>query len=252
MVPPIYFLHANLPYCKTWSVMSQVGVPEAVAVCRTAGIQVLLMTGDEPLTAEALARKVGIVTLQTRREVAAADELDSETQLPWDDERVGAAVVTGHEVSAVLGDNDVAWDAVLDKPEVVFAATTPHQRLRIVEHLQRRGEVVAVAAEGVRDAPALKRAHVGIVMGPGGSSKGSKGSSSGHRGPADPGALDAADVVLLDGQFSSLVVAVEEGRNMFEVLKKNTAYTLTHGLPELMPAFMSVALGEWRINGVFE
>jgi sodium/potassium-transporting ATPase subunit alpha len=100
-----------------------------------------MVTGDHPLTAEAIARKVGIVTLQTSREVAAELGVDPET-IPIQDERVGAIVIPGSKLREIKTEEE--WDAILDKPEIVFARTSPQQKLQIVENLQRLGEVVAV------------------------------------------------------------------------------------------------------------
>ena len=113
-------------------------VPEAVAKARRAGMRIVMMTGDHELTAEAIARKVGIIT--------APDH----------------AVVTGYQLSRMADDE---LDAVLDTPEAVFARITPEQKLRVVHILQRKGETVAVTGDGVNDAPALLEADIGIAMG---------------------------------------------------------------------------------------
>jgi sodium/potassium-transporting ATPase subunit alpha len=124
-----------------------------------------MVTGDHPLTAEAIARRVGIITQPTRREVAAADEVE-EAAIGYDDTRVQAVVVPGSDIPGL---SDADWRAILAKPEVVFARTSPDQKLAIVERYQAAGEVVAVTGDGVNDAPALKKANIGIAMGDKGS-----------------------------------------------------------------------------------
>ncbi|KAI8473316.1 MAG: hypothetical protein J3K34DRAFT_518987 [Monoraphidium minutum] len=210
------------------------GVLEAVDRCRNAGIRVAMVTGDHPLTAEAIARKVGIVTMPTPREVAAEAGVPLD-QIAVSDERVGAVVVTGAQIRRAPGfaaaqiaelTTEEEWDDILCKPEIVFARTSPQQKLQIVENLQRLGEVVAVTGDGVNDAPALKRAQIGVAMGKGGSDV----------------AREAADIVLMDDQFPSIVNAIEEGRTIYDNLKKTIAYTLTHATPEVLPLFLNLVL----------
>ena len=198
------------------------GVAEAVHKCRTASIRVTMVTGDHPLTAEAIARKVGIITLPTARVIAAEDGVEEE-DIALSDPRVGAIVLAG---SALRGLTEAQWDVILSKEECVFARTTPQQKLEIVENYQRRGEVVAVTGDGVNDSPALKKANIGVAMG-------------------SPGASDvareAADIILMDDNFASIVGAIEEGRTLFDNLKKSIAYTIAHTIPELIPTFLALA-----------
>ena len=120
------------------------------------------------------------------------------------------------------------WDKVLSKDELVFARTTPQQKLKIVENFQRRGEIVAVTGDGVNDAPALRKADIGVAMGNPDSSE---------------VAREAASVVLLDDNFASLVAAITEGRVLYDNLKKTIAYTLAHIPPETFPVIINLAFG---------
>jgi magnesium-transporting ATPase (P-type) len=200
------------------------GVDEAITLCRRAFVKVIMVTGDHPLTAEAIARKVGIVTKKTAREIADEDGVE-ESNIELEDPRAEAAVVPGYALPAFT---QAQWDILLKKEEIVFARTSPQQKLQIVEGLQRLGHVVAVTGDGTNDAPALKKAQIGVSMG----------------GPAASDvAREAADVILLDDNFASIVTAIEMGRLTFDNLKKSTAYTLSHAMPELVPIFLDLAFG---------
>jgi len=208
------------------------GVPEAITSCRAAGIKVIMVTGDHPLTAEAIARKVGIIRRSTRHDVAAAANVPV-ADVALEDESVEAAVVTGEQLAAL---SEAQWRALLLKPEIVLARTSPQQKLTLVEHLQAQNEVVAVTGDGVNDSPALKRAQIGVAM----------GSTN-----ASDVAREAADIVLLDDNFASIVAAIEEGRTLFENLKKTIAYTLAHAPPEILPALLNLAFGfPLALNGL--
>jgi sodium/potassium-transporting ATPase subunit alpha len=208
------------------------GVAEAIATCRGAGIKVTMVTGDHPLTAEAIARKVNIITRATQRDVAFEDGVPEES-VPLSDERVEAVVITGAQIGGLT---QADWDTILSKREVVFARTSPQQKLRLVENYQRRGEIVAVTGDGVNDSPALKRAQIGVAMG---------------SANASDVAREAADIVLLDDNFASIVGAIEEGRVLFDNLKKTVAYTLAHLWPELVPVFLNLAFSfPLAINGL--
>jgi sodium/potassium-transporting ATPase subunit alpha len=198
------------------------GVAEAVAECKSAGVKVVMITGDHAFTAEAIARKVGIIG-----DFRTADDVAQETGAAVesvDQDAVGAIVVPGSEL---LNFSDADWNRVLDKKEIVFARTTPQQKLEIVTHLQGLGHVVAVTGDGVNDAPALKKADIGIAMGITGSEL----------------AKESADAILMDDNFASIVEGIRLGRLLYDNLKKTVAYTLTHLWPEVVPTLCSLAFG---------
>jgi Ca2+-transporting ATPase len=153
-------------------------VPAAIATLQEAGVRVLMLTGDHPLTARAIAARVGI---DARR------------------------VVTGRELDAA-GEQ---WSGLVDTASV-FARITPEHKLRIVQALEARGQVVAVTGDGVNDAPALRAAAIGVAMGRTGTSV----------------AREAADLVLADDNFATVTVAVSTGRALYANLRKAIRYYL--------------------------
>jgi len=195
-------------------------VPGAVAKCKTAGIKVIMVTGDHPDTAQAIAHKVGILWSKTRGEIAAQNVRYN--LLPGDagfedPEDAQAIVVPGWKLTDDMTEEQ--WRAILEHPQIVFARTSPQQKLIIVENCQRLGYVVAVTGDGVNDSPALKKADIGVAMGIMGSEV----------------SKNAADMILLDDNFASIVSGVEEGRLIFDNLKKSICYTLTSNIPEISP-----------------
>ncbi|XP_040399589.1 potassium-transporting ATPase alpha chain 1 isoform X3 [Cygnus olor] len=191
-------------------------VPRAVLKCRTAGIRVIMVTGDHPITAKAIAAAVGIISegSETPEDVAARLRVPLEQVDP---RQARARVVTGAELAGMAP--GVLEGILRAHPEMVFARTSPQQKLVIVESCQRLGAIVAVTGDGVNDSPALKRADIGVAMGIAGSDA----------------AKNAADMILLDDNFASIVTGVEQGRLIFDNLKKSIAYTLTKNIPELTP-----------------
>ncbi len=173
-------------------------VPEAIRKCHEAGIKVIMVTGDHPQTAVAIAREIGLVRSPD------------------------PAVMSGDQVRN-LSDRELC--EVLKRPEVIFARVAPDQKMRIVKALKSAGQIVAVTGDGVNDAPALKAAHIGIAMGIAGTEV----------------ARSAADMVLLDDNFASIVSAVEEGRAVFQNIRKFLTYVLVHNVAELVP-FLAFAL----------
>jgi sodium/potassium-transporting ATPase subunit alpha len=197
-----------------------------VASCRKAGIRFFMVTGDYGLTGAAIARRVGIFTgeadpdtiktLQEVREGASNDELVSKHSYQ-------SLLLEGPQLNDL---SDADWDVICSYEEIVFGRTTPDQKLRIVNQLQKRGNAVAVTGDGVNDAPALRAADVGIAI----------------AGGSDV-AMEAADLVLLD-RFDSIVDAVRLGRLVFENLQKVIGYLLPAGSwSEIWPVLLNVFIG---------
>merc|ERR1712073_134351 len=196
-------------------------VPDAVSKCRSAGIKVIMVTGDHPITAKAIARSVGIISdgQETIEDIASRMNIPLEEVNPRD---AKAAVVHGGELKDI---SEAQLDEILlHHNEIVFARTSPQQKLIIVEGCQRMGAIVAVTGDGVNDSPALKKADIGVAMGIAGSDV----------------SKQAADMILLDDNFASIVTGVEEGRLIFDNLKKSIAYTLTSNIPEISPFLLFI------------
>merc|ERR1739844_621563 len=196
-------------------------VPDAVAKCRSAGIKVIMVTGDHPITAAAIAKSVGIISEgnETVEDIANRLNIPVEEVNPRE---AHAAVVHGGELKD-LGDNQLD-EILMYHTEIVFARTSPQQKLIIVEGCQRMGAIVAVTGDGVNDSPALKKADIGVAMGIAGSDV----------------SKQAADMILLDDNFASIVTGCEEGRLIFNNLKKSIAYTLTSNIPEISPFLLFI------------
>ncbi len=177
-------------------------ISEAVKKCNQAGIRVIMITGDYGLTAESIARRVGIVKSPNPR------------------------IITGFELEKM---SDSELHDVFSE-EVIFARVSPEHKLRVVMILQDLGHIVAVTGDGVNDAPALKRANIGVAMGITGSDV----------------AKEAADMILMDDNFASIVNAVEEGRAVYANIKKFTTYIFTSNTPEAVP-FILFAFSAARI-----
>jgi magnesium-transporting ATPase (P-type) len=167
-------------------------VPAAMVACRGAGIRVIMITGDHPRTALAVARQVGLVT------------------------SVDPVVVTGDQLQHL---SDTQLQLALDAPEILFARAAAGQKTRIVQALKRKGHVVAVTGDGVNDAPALRGADIGISMGRCGTDV----------------ARAAADIILLDDNFATIVAAIREGRAVYANIRRFLTYILASNVPELVP-----------------
>ncbi|NXA57394.1 AT1A2 ATPase, partial [Nothocercus julius] len=222
-------------------------VPDAVGKCRSAGIKVIMVTGDHPITAKAIAKGVGIISEgnETVEDIAARLNIPVSQVNPRE---AKACVVHGSDLKDMTSEQ---LDEILrNHTEIVFARTSPQQKLIIVEGCQRQGAIVAVTGDGVNDSPALKKADIGIAMGIAGSDV----------------SKQAADMILLDDNFASIVTGVEEGegchcpnpvtslgwerdtrspttptgRLIFDNLKKSIAYTLTSNIPEITPFLLFI------------
>lgn len=177
-------------------------VADAVAKCHRAGIRIVMITGDYGLTAESIARRIGIIRGDAPR------------------------IVAGSDLDAM--DDRVLQEAL--REEVIFARVAPEHKLRVVTALQVGGHVVAVTGDGVNDAPALKKANIGVAMGIAGTDV----------------AKEAANIILTDDNFASVVNAVEEGRAVYANIKKFATYIFTSNTPEAVP-FILFALSRARI-----
>lgn len=203
-------------------------IPDTVKTMRGAGIRFFMVTGDFALTAVAIAEQCGIVTnaktIHHLTDLNRDKEMDTVEKYDPDNLDVNRAIVLSG--SDLMQMNDSQWEQACQYNEIVFARTTPEQKLRIVKEFQRREYVVGMTGDGVNDAPSLKAADVGIAMG----------------GGSDV-AIEAADLVLLES-FSAIVVAVTYGRLVFDNLKKTILYLLPAGsFSELMPILLNVLLG---------
>ncbi|KZP01143.1 aminophospholipid-transporting P-type ATPase [Calocera viscosa TUFC12733] len=196
------------------------GVREAIGTLRSAGIKVMMVTGDHPKTAEAIARKINLIIGDTK------ESLSKRTGRPIEEiyaDEVDAAVVYGDRIDHLQPHE---WDEILNMKEIVFARTSPKHKLEIVKRAQALGHIVGVTGDGVNDSPALKRADLGIAMNISGSDV----------------SKEAANMILLDDNFASTVNGVREGRLIFANLKRSIQYTVSHSVPEVIPQLLYVVV----------
>jgi sodium/potassium-transporting ATPase subunit alpha len=166
-------------------------VQEAIKKCHEAGIKVIMITGDGSRTACAIAKEIGLV-------------------------KGNPVVIEGHEFNQM---SDRELREKLSEKEIIFARMTPKHKMRVVSILKEEGERVAVTGDGVNDAPALKKADIGIAMGIAGTDV----------------AKEAADMILLDDNFATIVNAIEEGRTVYENIRKFISYIFSSNIPEIVP-----------------
>ncbi len=193
-------VEANLVFLGLTAMMDppRPEVTEAVSTCRKAGVRMVMITGDYGLTAESLARRIGMLTAPN------------------------PLILTGAELELL---NDIEIQGMLDK-EVIFARMAPEHKLRLVAAFQSRGDVVAVTGDGVNDAPALRKADIGVAMGLVGTDV----------------AKEAADVILTNDNFSTIARAIEEGRTVYDNLRKFTTYIFSSNVPEILPFILTALL----------
>lgn len=172
-------------------------VAKAIAQCHEAGIHVTMITGDYGLTAEAIAKHIGLVKQQAR-------------------------VVTGEQLSHLS--NTQLRQILARQNGLIFARVMPEQKLRLVEAYKALGHIVAVTGDGVNDAPALRAANIGIAMGMSGTDV----------------AREAADIVLIDDNFATIVSAIEQGRAVYQNIRKFMTYILVSNVPEFFPFLFMV------------
>ncbi|KAG5460403.1 MAG: hypothetical protein BJ554DRAFT_7554 [Olpidium bornovanus] len=201
------------------------GVREAIGRCRSAGIQIIMVTGDHPLTAEAIGRKINMMISETKPQMAKRRGIPVEQ---IDENEVDAVVVHGEQIDD-FDDHD--WDIVFSKTEVIFARTSPKHKLTIVKRAQAMGHIVGVTGDGPRSVfrnwcPAAAYATVVINR-----------SSLRRLVIYQDVSKEAAAMILLDDNFASVVNGIEQGRLMCSI-----TYTITHTLPELMAVLLFVVV----------
>ncbi|KAJ6263432.1 hypothetical protein Dda_1995 [Drechslerella dactyloides] len=214
-------------------------IPWVISTLRRAGVRIFMVTGDFKLTAQAIAREIGIFTVDDDR-IDGFENLRSEAITIVDAEKAyrgtdsphfKAIVLSGHELQDMTENQ---WKNLCTYDEIVFARTTPEQKIRIVQEFQNDKNIVAMTGDGVNDAAALKKANIGIAMGSGSDI-----------------AIEAADMVLLEN-FSAIVAAVRYGRVVYDNLKKTIIYLLPAGsFSEFWPVMTSVIFGIPQILSSF-
>jgi len=173
-------------------------VKEAIVKCKTAGIEIVVITGDHKLTAVAIAKELGLF-------------------------KEGDKALSGDELDNL---SDEKLDSIIEDI-VIYARVSPEHKVRILNALKKKGHIVAMTGDGVNDAPALKKADIGVAMGITGTDV----------------AKEASDMVLTDDNFASIVSAVEEGRGVYNSIKQFVQYTLSSNLGEILVIFLAILIG---------
>ncbi len=173
-------------------------VKEAIRKCNEAGIKIIMITGDSSRTAVAISKEIGLI-------------------------KGDPIIIEGYEFNKM---SDKELIEKLQAKEIIFTRMTPKHKLRVVSLLKEEGEIVAVTGDGVNDAPALKKADIGLAMGITGTDV----------------AKEAADIILLDDNFATIVNAVEEGRTVFDNIKKFITYIFASNIPEAVPYLAYILL----------
>ena len=185
-------------------------VKDAVSRCKTAGINVIMITGDQKFTALAIAKEIGIVNKY---------ETDIEKE---------AIIISGQELEKIDFDS---FNKEKNKNKLsnikIYSRVLPEQKLKIVQTLKNNGHIVAVTGDGVNDAPALKAAHIGIAMGITGTDV----------------AKESSSMILADDNFATIVSAIQEGRRIFDNIKKYLVYLLSANISELLILTFAVVMG---------
>ncbi|MGH2880502.1 MAG: cation-translocating P-type ATPase, partial [Solirubrobacteraceae bacterium] len=192
---------------------------EAVAACHAAGIRVIVITGDHPVTAAAIARQVGIGGESTGGKTSSGKS-------PGGESSGGEGPISVDASRIDHTDQRRLRELLAGGRELVFARASPETKLQIADALRHEGHVVAMTGDGVNDAPALRRADIGIAMGRSGTDV----------------AREASTMVLSDDNFATIAIAIEAGRRVYDNIRKFILYIFAHATPEVAP-FLVYALG---------
>ncbi len=209
------------------------GVPEAIRACHRAGIKVTMVTGDYGLTAQAIAHQIGLLDPGAIASRPLGGCSGAPADSPLAGSPLGGASGAGADPVRVISGDDLdrlsevqLRQLIKFRSRLVFARMAPEQKLRLVLACRALGEVVAVTGDGVNDAPALRAADVGLAMGRNGTDV----------------AREAADIVLLDDNFASIVAAIHQGRAVYQNIRKFMTYILASNVAEVTPFLWMVTL----------
>uniref|UniRef100_A0A0N4Z9Q5 Cation_ATPase_N domain-containing protein n=1 Tax=Parastrongyloides trichosuri TaxID=131310 RepID=A0A0N4Z9Q5_PARTI len=204
-------------------------VPVAIKQCKAAGIKVFMMTNDHLTSATATASEIGLITStsgDTVVNIGPEKKNKKRNKRNQQNTNTDCAIIVGEQLSKLTPKE---WDNLLKHNNIIFARTLPFQKLQIVEECQKRGETVTVTVGGsASDVPALVKANVGIVMG---------------KNVSSDLAKTAADIIVTDDNFSSIIKGIEEGRLLFDNLRLSIGYTMAHILAEIFPISLNFLFG---------